>query len=242
MNKNNFLITGASCSLGSAFLNELSNRDCKVIATSRRTLEVPLDPDVLQVPDIDLTDDNDLDRLSQVLDSEFDYRFHVINCTGHFPGYVDVVDTKMQEAKQVFDGNVLAVIGAATKFIPMMARLGGGHFIAFSSHTVYQHYPKLAAFTAAKAALESLIKGIANEYSGVGIVANTFALATLLTELEKKMKPKGDFANWLNPESVANTVVKFVQENNNLVNGNTIHLFKHSETYFRQSYFERITV
>ena len=117
---------------------------------------------------------------------------------------------------------------------------GGGHFIGFSTHTSYQHYPKMVAFTVAKVAVESLIKGISNEFFGQGIIANTIALATLDTPAEREIKPNGDRENWLQLNEVCELVEKTILQSSNLINGNAIQVYKYSEKYFRESYFDRI--
>jgi short-subunit dehydrogenase len=121
-----------------------------------------------------------------------------------------------------------------------MSERGGGHFIGFSMHTAYQHYPYMAIFSAAKIALESLIKGISNEYLQKGIFANVISLATLLTETEKRIKPYGDYPNWLQTEEVCGIVDNLIKHSDGLLNGNVIHAYKYSSTYFGESYRERI--
>jgi len=88
--------------------------------------------------------------------------------------------------------------------------------------------------------VESLIQGISNEYLHQGIIANTIALATLDTKEERIIKPNGDPPNWLKMNEVCTLVDNFIANSNGLFNGNIIHAYKHSETYFGQSYFDRI--
>jgi len=98
----------------------------------------------------------------------------------------------------------------------------------------------MVAFTVAKVAVESLIKGISNEFFGQGIIANTIALATLDTPAEREIKPNGDRENWLQLNEVCELVEKTILQSSNLINGNAIQVYKYSEKYFRESYFDRI--
>jgi len=242
--QHSFVVTGANSFLGRAFAKILSkNEDYKVFLTSRSKFnfnELLKKKNVFYLPEIDLTVESDAEKLAIAINGFLAGKFHVINCLGYFPGYEMIEEINIATAKNVFDSNVLALYSVANKLLPLMCKRKGGHFIGFSTHTSYQHYPKMVAFTAAKAAVESLIRGIANEYLEKGINANTIALATLLTEAELKIKPKGDSKNWLNTDEVCEFVENIILHPSKLMSGNVIHIYKYSDSYFHQSYFDRI--
>lgn len=243
--QSSFLITGASSFLGRSLADTLSQDDSnRLFLTSRKpansTNGLKKNKNVFQLPGIDLSTEEDLSRLATAVDGYFPGKFHIINCLGFFPGYERLDDLPIGEARKVFDSNVVSLYGVAHQLIPIMRKRKGGHFIGFSSHTNYQHYPNMVAYSAAKAAVESLISGIANEYLHQGIIANTIALSTMDTHVEWKMKPRGDRKNWLRPVEVSRFIQDFVRQPGGLVNGNVIHLYKYSQSYFHQSYFERI--
>lgn len=240
-----YLITGASSFLGKALARVLSkNEGNHLLLTSRNPIaprSTPSKSNITCLPGIDLTTTADLSKLAAAADKHFPGNFHVINCLGFFPGYRQVSDLAVDEARKVFESNITALYGVAHQILPLMQKRNGGHFIAFSSHTNYQHYPNMVAYSAAKAAVECLITGIANECLHQGIIANTIALATLDTATEWQMKPKGDRTKWLRPVEVSRFVENFVRDPGGLVNGNVIHLYKYSRSYFHQSFFDRIT-
>ena len=121
----------------------------------------------------------------------------------------------------------------------MVAR-GGGDFITFSAHSQYQNYPMMAAFNSAKAAVESLTMSLSNEYFKFAVRSNCFALATMLTPAEVAMKPRGDHEKWLTSVEVAARVMDLIEKSDAIFSGNVVQLFKHSDSYFGQSYFSRI--
>ena len=242
--KSAFLITGASSYLGRSLARILAKNDRnRLLLTSRRPPghgSVIKNKNIHHLHGIDLSQEEGLSALAKAVDGFFPGKFHVVNCLGFFPGYRAMEDLSPGDAKKVFESNVVALYGVAHRLLPMMCKRKGGHFIGFSSHTNYQHYPNIVAYSAAKAAVESMISGIANEYLSRGIIANTIALSTMFTETERKMKPQGDRKNWLRPEEVSRFIQDFVLQPAALVNGNVIHLYKYSDSYFHQSYFERI--
>lgn len=243
--KHSFVVTGANSFLGRTFAKTLSkNEDYKVFLTSRNKFNLKgllNKKNVFYLPEIDFTVENDAKKFANAVNDFLPDKFHVINCLGYFPGYDTVEEINTETAKKIFDSNVIALYSVANNLLPLMCKRKGGHFIGFSTHTSYQHYPRMAAFTAAKAAVESLIRGIANEYLEKGINANTIALATLLTEAELKIKPNGDSQNWLKPQQVCEFVEGIIlQPVSGLLNGNVLHIYKYSDSFFHQSYFERI--
>lgn len=242
--KHSFVITGANSFLGRAFAKMLSkNEDYKVFLTSRNKFNfngLLKKKNVAYLPEVDLTIESDAKKFTDAVNDFLPDQFHVINCLGYFPGYDTIEEINTETTKKVFYSNVIALYSVANNLLPLMCKRKGGHFIGFSTHTSYQHYPRMVAFTAAKAAVESLIRGIANEYLEKGINANTIALATLLTETELKMKPKGDSKNWLNTDEVCEFVENIILQPSKLISGNVIHIYKYSDSYFHQSYFDRI--
>lgn len=242
--QNSFVITGANSYLGRAFAKMLTKNDeYKVFLTSRKKFnfnELLKKNNVSYLSGIDLTVEQDAQKFADAVNDFLPDKFNVINCLGYFPGYATIEAKKIEDAKKVFNSNVIALYGVANKLLPLMRKRNGGHFIGFSTHTSYQHYPKMVAFTASKTAVESLIKGIANEYLKNGIIANTFALATLLTETELALKPNGDSEKWLITDEVCELVTSTILKSSKLINGNVIQVYKHSDSYFNQSYFDRI--
>lgn len=246
MSKNlSFVITAAGSDLGRSLAEFLlQDSDTSLLLTTRREYDFRKLEEtgrVLHCANLDLTNEQNISTLTSEADRFFKTGFHVVNCVGNFPGYKSLQDVGVSEASQIFNSNVLTVYAAAHALLPLMQIRGGGHFIAFSSHTDYQCYPLMATFTSAKAAVESLIQSIAHEYSKHNIIANTLALATLATETEMKLKPHGDHANWLQLAQVCSLIRELVQSPFSIMNGNTLHLYNHSDSFFHQSYFERIS-
>lgn len=243
--KNSFLITGANSFLGKNMVKYLlNNTNTKIFITTRSKnkefFSLTKKPNVFYLPEINLINEDDLNALVKEVNKKIKGKFNIINCVGYFPKYNYIHRISLKEAKEIFESNLMTIYGIANKFIPLLIKRKGGHFIAFSTHTQYQHYPEMVAFTSAKIAVESIISGIANEYSKYNICANSFAISTILSETEKKLKPNGDFKNWLTANEVCKSVYEFISNDNISINGNAIHLFKYSPSFFHQSYYERI--
>lgn len=240
----NYLITGANSYLGTEMAIHLAaNPQNQIFTTSRRPGNfdtAPLGTNHRHLSGIDLLDTGDLTRLVAAVEKWSADKFHIVNCVGYFPGYMPIDAMPLSEARTVFDSNVSTLYATASAFLPVMRAKGGGHFIAFSSHAVPHSYPLMAAFLAAKAAVDSLVRSIANEWARDGIIANALAIATLDTPTERHMRPAADNRDWLHVEQILRYVEDMVRPAFSIMNGNTIHLYNYSEGFFHQSYFDRL--
>lgn len=239
----NYLITGGNSFLGKAVAEHLSkNGKHKLLVVTRS----PIDkfykdmPGIMSLDGIDLLNEAHLEKLAAFCAEFFNGRLNIINCVGYYKGQSPFEDTAVNEAKNIFESNFTTVYNTAYTLIPYLKKNNGGHFICFSCKSVKYRYPQMAAFSAAKSALDTLVGSLANEFSEYGLVANSFSLSTIDTETERIVKPSGDFDNWLKPEEIAILMEKITDDNFSLINGNTIDLFKYSKSFFGKSYFERI--
>lgn len=240
---NNYLITGANSYLGREFVKQLSkNNDNVLLVTSRTFYDFSniQSNNIKYLPGIDLLDENDLLSLQKEAETLFKGKFNLINCTGYYEGQKPFIFTSLNEAKKIFDSNYTTVYNTVNTLMPLMIQKGGGHIIAFSCNSVRFNYPEMAPFTAAKSALESLMRTLANELYECGVFANSFQLATLLTEHETKVKPFGDHQNWLKVGEVVAYIEQFITDAVQIHNGNSIQLYHYSDSFFHKSYYERI--
>lgn len=245
MNKKEIvLITAANSPLGQEMVKYfLEHSEYIVVATTRQKNNfsgIQNSKNFYQIAGVDATVEKDLQKLATFLQKIKGDKIHVINCTGYYGGQEPFEQTSLEEAIKLLFSNYVTVLGIAKYILPIMKERRGGNFIAFSCTSVKYKYPQMGPYSAAKAALESLIGSISNEYSEYNIKSNCFVLSTLLTEHEKKVKPFGDHKNWVKLIDVCKVVNDFIGTNYNLVNGNTINLFQYSPTFFKKSYFERI--
>lgn len=237
-----FLITGASSCLGKSMVDFLvKDKDVSVFSTTREPTQISESANRhnhLHLAGIDLLNLSDLTTLTQQVDRWANGPFTVVHCVGCFPTYKEIHQIDLSEVQQVYEANVFTLYAMVAKLIPLMKVRAGGHFIAFSSHTVHEAYPLMAAFTSAKVAVENLIKSIANEYSRDKIFSTALAIATLDTPKEREMRPMANHSDWLKPIQVCRLVQTLAKEP--IMNGNTIHLFNYSDTFFHQSYYDRL--
>jgi NAD(P)-dependent dehydrogenase (short-subunit alcohol dehydrogenase family) len=236
----NFIITGASSDVGAAISQYLdAHTDASLILVSHRNPAPSLRRDHIRLVSIDLTDPSRLDQLRNTAKNHFKSPFAVIHCVGDFWTHKPLVRTEFAEIERMITSHYLTLCGVAWALLPLLIENGGGRVVALSCNSVAYNYPDMAPFTAAKAALESFIKCIANEYSEFNVVANSIALPTLRTEKVERLKDGGDLRHYVQPDELAKLIVETIVSAPNILNGNTLKIFRHSPTFFNESYFQR---
>ncbi len=129
--------------------------------------------------------------------------------------------------------------GVLHTLLPVMKKLGGGRVLAFSCTSVGFNYPEMAAFTSAKAAVEALVRCVANEWGGFGIAANSIALSTVDTPDVRKTKPLANMENYLSAQEIGVLVEDILLASGPYLSGNVVRPLKYSKTFYGHAYFAR---
>lgn len=242
--QHSFVVTGANSYLGRALAIQLSkNNDNLVFLTSRTPFDysdLQKKKNVKYLPDIDLLNEHHLSILKQNIIEFIPGKFNLINSLGYFRAHEPFENTDISEARRMLESHFLTLYGTVYYLLPLMKERKGGHIIAFSCNSVKYRYPYMASFTAAKAAIESFVGTIANEFGGHGINANSIALSSLQTPFVKDSKPNGDYDHYLDLKDVSIMVEDLVKSSFKIMNGNTISMYEYSDTFFNEGYFSRI--
>jgi len=237
------IITGVSSELGSVLAEELGREPgIRIIATMRRKKPAGYK----MTRNIHLIDECDLAKVEcckEVADTAkklFTGSFGFVHSVGDFWEHVPFLKFSSSQASRMFESHVTTFYNVLQSLIPVLQAKGGGSCVAFSCNSVRYNYPWMASFTASKSAVDSLVRSLANEFSGDKIRFNSLVLASVRTKKVLRSKPHGDFAHFIPPKDILPVVKFLLSEDAYLVNGNTINLFIHSERFFRSGYFDRI--
>lgn len=234
----NYVITGANSEIGQALIHQLKKHN-NLLLVSRSAKDKTFVGECPWIEGIDLTDEKCLIRLGGEIKNYFKTPFTLIHSVGDFWCHKSIVQTGFQEAISQMNSHYITLFGAIKVILPIMQEVGGGKIIAFSCNSVKYNYPDMAAFTSAKAAIECLIKCVANEHSKHNIIANAFALPSIKTKSVIQTKPEEFHKNYATLQELAACVDKVIESLTPLVNGNIINLFKYSSSFYNKGYYER---
>ncbi len=120
---NNYLITAGNSPLGLEIAKYLSKEN-KVMVTTRRDTYDLLE-DVIPICNIDLLDQDDLERLSEKVSLNFKDPFTIINCSGNYQdGQEPFLETSREKGDYIMRSNYTTVYNAIHSVLPIMISNG----------------------------------------------------------------------------------------------------------------------
>jgi SDR family mycofactocin-dependent oxidoreductase len=182
------LVTGAARGIGAATVRALAAEGWAVVATDRCSddprLPYPLgtrdELDALAsdlvVPVVaDTTSEDDLAFAVAVAEERFGGLDAALAVAGVVAGGVPLWEQSAKEVEAVLEVDLHGVIALARVAVPALLRRPApraGRFVAVSSAAATRGLPMLAAYCAAKAGVNGLVRGLAAELRGTGVTAS----------------------------------------------------------------------
>jgi NAD(P)-dependent dehydrogenase (short-subunit alcohol dehydrogenase family) len=96
-----------------------------------------------------------------------------------------------EDWRQVIDVNLGGSIRVVRAAFPLLQRSGSAAIVLVSSVTAHRGFPARLAYSASKAALESVARVLATEWGGYGIRVNAIAPGFVLTEQARSIIESG---------------------------------------------------
>lgn len=182
------LVTGAARGIGAATVRALVAEGWSVVATDRcsddprlpyplgtkEELEALAGPQVVTVV-ADTTSATDLAAAVAVAEEHFGGLDAALAVAGVVAGGAPLWEQDEQAMQAVLDVDLLGVVTLARVTIPALLRRPeprSGRFVAVSSAAATRGLPLLAAYCAAKAGVNGLVRGLAAELRGTGVTAS----------------------------------------------------------------------
>lgn len=215
------LITGASRGIGYETARTLAVNGNTVIITARSTdkltkLEKEFPEDVHAQPG-DLTSDQDIQKIAQFIDTQFDSLDILINNAGLLvnKSFENLTDSDWQRTLEV---NLIANIKLTKMLLPQFA--DSGHIVNISSMGGYQGSAKfsgLTAYSVAKGGVSILTECLAEELVDQNISVNALCLGAVQTEMLEEAFPS--IKAPVSPVQMGNYIAQFALEGSQFYNG-----------------------
>lgn len=235
----NYIITGANSEIGNALAHHLDKKGHTLLLVSRSEKKDASLQKHEWISGIDMTKEEDLAKLQQQIACKFKSQFSLIHSVGDFWKHKSITNTSFEEVHRQILSHYVTLFGMIKIVIPHMQSVGGGKIIAFSCNSVKYNYPDMAAFTSSKAAIECLVKCTANEVSKHNICINALALPSIKTNSVIATKPEEFHKDYVNLYELTECIERTIENLSPLINGNTINIFKYSESFYHKGYYER---
>jgi NAD(P)-dependent dehydrogenase (short-subunit alcohol dehydrogenase family) len=219
------LITGANGGLGTHVTRALLKSGATAIGLSKRIDSSDFQHASFVAMSADIATADAANRAIAEAVSQHGRIDILAHLVGGFAGGKTVAETDDATFCSMFDLNVNSAFYVLRAVIPHMRKAGAGRIVAIGSRAAEDPGPGVGAYSAAKAALVSLIRTVARENKDAGITANVLLPGTMDTPANRAAMPKQDFTKWVPPASVASLIVWLAGDAGKDVNGAVIPVY-----------------
>ena len=226
------LVTGASGNLGQAVARAFahSGASLALVARSQGRLSA-LFPDLtghLLLEGVDLNSPDQAEQAVQETLKRFRRLDVLVHTVGGFVGGLRVHETPVDAWDRMFVLNTRSAFLLARATVPVMLKQQSGRMIFVGARSALKGGPRVAAYSASKAALLRLVESLAEELKAEGITVNCVLPGTMDTPQNRAAMPNADFSKWVKPEAVARIILFLASDAADTINGAAIPVYGRS--------------
>ena len=187
------VVTGGTSGIGRAIAIGLAEAGADVVATGRRQqqmeevaaeIEARGRKTLRQIADV--CDRASLERLLAASLEKFGKVNILVNCAG-IAKRTPTLEASEDEWRDILDTNLIGTLRTCQIFGRPMLERGYGRIINIVSLTSFVAFTEVAAYAASKAALASLTRSLAVEWSKKGVMVNAIAPGVYRTDINAKL-------------------------------------------------------
>jgi NAD(P)-dependent dehydrogenase (short-subunit alcohol dehydrogenase family) len=194
------VITGGTSGIGRALSLGLAEAGADVVATARRQQQVNETAQEIEARGrktlrlaADVCDRASLERLLAAILDKFGKVDILINCAGKIKR-TPTLSVSEEEWADILNTNLTGTLRACQVFGKAMLDRGYGRIVNISSLNAFVALTEVAAYAASKAAVGSLTRSLAVEWSKKGVTVNAIAPGVFRTDLNRELldnSPRG---------------------------------------------------
>jgi 3-oxoacyl-[acyl-carrier protein] reductase len=172
----------------------------------------------------DLADPAAVARLSQLVRSDYGASLGaLVNIAGGFAASGKVADSEVDTFQRMFTVNLTTAFLTTRAFLPLI-RAGRGSVVYFASEAALPgaKVGEISAYAAAKSAVVTLMRAVAQEERKNGVRANALAPGSIRTAAN--LAAMGDTVRYVEREQVAAAVVYLCSDEASAISGQVIAL------------------
>ena len=233
------LVAGVTGRVGGATLRLLADESARVIVLARsdESAQAAIGANVSgdarsQVSHVvaDLLDPVSTDRAVDEAFKKHGRLDAVVSLAGRGK-FVPLVESTVEDLRLNVDGFLVCAYNLALSALRRMlaqpireGRQSRGHIVMVTAGSSQDPQPRFGLFGSAKAGVNILMRAIAREHKGDGIVANAVVLGGVATEAARRYLSPEDFATAASPAEVARVLAFLASSRSSGINGELIDL------------------
>ncbi|MBI4418860.1 MAG: SDR family oxidoreductase [Ignavibacteriales bacterium] len=219
------IVTGASGGTGVIIVQRFLSEGMRVVAVVHSEKKHPFEgAQGLSVLQADVTREDDVQRLFAEATRLLGGLDILVNGVGGFVRSSPVQDLSAADWDAMMSMNLRSVFLCTREALRYMKGKGYGRIVNFSAQTALRPVPGKAAYSVSKAAVSVFTDVVAREMRNEGITINAIAPSIINTEVNRTSMPGEDFAKWVSPEDIADTICSLCSERS-VLNGTTLKAF-----------------
>jgi 3-oxoacyl-[acyl-carrier protein] reductase len=227
------LLAGATGRVGGATLRTLHDQGARVVVVSRSADAAAASLEGLEHawPAVaDLSDPAATEKLVAETAARYGRIDAVVNLAGRGK-FVALADSTLADLQLNLDGFVIPAYNLAIASLRRMllqeyrpGRRSRGHIVTVTAGSSKDPQPSFGLFGAAKAAVNTLMRAVAREHKGDGIVANAVVLGTVATQAARDYLSEQEFQAAASPDEVARVLAFLASSVSDGINGELVDL------------------
>jgi NAD(P)-dependent dehydrogenase (short-subunit alcohol dehydrogenase family) len=221
------LITGATGGLGQAVVRAFLREGAVVAGVARRWPENERQDGLLTVQ-ADLGTPEGAEKAVRALVERHAGIDAAVHLMGGFAMDGPAEATKVETWDRMMEINARSAFLLFRAALPWMLQAGGGRLLAVGSRAGAEGAPGAVAYAVSKAALHALVLNLAAELRPKGITVNAVLPGTIDTAANRAAMPNADFAKWVAPEAIADTLVWLASDRSAETSGALIPIYGRS--------------
>lgn len=187
------IVTGGASGIGEAIARRLAREGAQVVVfdvdaagLERVAVEIP----ALALK-VDISEEAEVQAAIAEVVAQFGRLDILVNSAGIVgPTSTKIVDYSSQDFRRVLGVNLIGSFHITKYVLPAMLANNYGRILLIASIAGKDGNPGMAGYTASKAGVIGLVKGIGKEYAETGVTVNGLAPAVIRTPLNEQTSPE----------------------------------------------------
>jgi 3-oxoacyl-[acyl-carrier protein] reductase len=193
------LVTGGGTGLGRGIAERLASEGASValldrdeLQTTKTAREIALASGApVKAYVADISDESAVQRAVSAIQSDSGAIDILVNSAGIVgPTSTKITDYPTADFDRIFAVNLRGSFLVTKAVLPMMAKRNYGRVLLIASIAGKEGNPGMVGYSATKAGVIGLVKGVAKEYAETGITINGLAPAVVMTDLVRNTDPR----------------------------------------------------